>query len=252
VTSIIYESAGRAREYSELAANLYRGCDHGCLYCYAPRVLKCKREEFDHPSVRKDCLKKLEKDAKNLSGLGETRSILLSFTTDPYNHLDEDLQITRKAIEILHQNGLEISLLTKGGKRSLRDLDLLSLHPELSQYGTTLVFSSEEDRARIEPGAAPTGERIECLKIVHDRGIYTYVSLEPVWDPDQTLKLIELSAPYVDLFKIGTLNYNIRRHEIDWSEFLKNVISLLSKLGKNYYIKKDLEYFREVEINGKN
>lgn len=240
MTTIIYETNGRAREYCELAANLYRGCDHGCLYCYAPLALKCKREEFSHPIVRKDVLAKLEKDAIQLKKEGEKRPILLSFTTDPYQKIEEKLQITREAIGILHENGLKISILTKGGRRSLRDIDLLCKYPELSEYGTTLVFLDKKEETEIEPGAAPSLERIECLKIVHEMGIFTYVSLEPVWDPEQTMKLVELSAPYVDLYKVGKLNYNSRQKEINWGKFREDVIFLMNSLGKKYYIKKDL------------
>lgn len=240
MTQIIYETSGRAREYCELAANLYRGCDHGCIYCYAPLALKCKREEFSNPVVRKDVLSKLEKDAIQLKKQGEKRPILLSFTTDPYQKIDERLQITREAIEILHQYGLKISILTKGGKRSLRDIDLLSKNIQLTEYGTTLVFLDEKLREEIEPYATPTLERIECLKVFHDKGFFTYASLEPVWDPDQTLELIKLSAPHVDLFKVGKLNYNIRQKEINWKEFREEVLSLLKNLNKNYYLKTDL------------
>ena len=243
MTTIIYETGGRAREYCELAANLYRGCDHGCIYCYAPLALKCKREEFSHPVVRKDVLSKLEKDAIQLKKQGEKRTILLSFTTDPYQQIEEKLQITREAIEILHEHGLKISILTKGGRRSLRDFDLLTKRPDLSEYGTTLVFINEEQRKEIEPGAAPSLERIECLKEAHQRGIFTYVSLEPVWDPEQTLKLIEMSAPFVDFYKVGKLNYNARQKEIDWKSFKNIVIQVLEEKKKNYYLKTDLIQF---------
>ncbi|MDD5048404.1 MAG: hypothetical protein PHH09_05680, partial [Methanoregulaceae archaeon] len=134
-TTIIYESQGRAREYSELAANLYSGCDHGCVYCYAPLVTRKSREDFHHPTVRKNVMQKFWHDAKELERIGETRFILLSFTTDPYQKLDEDVQLTRQAIKILHSCNLKVSILTKGGSRSERDFDLLSANPELSQYG---------------------------------------------------------------------------------------------------------------------
>ena len=55
---IIYEPKGRAREYSPLAANLYRGCGHGCIYCYAPAVTFTAREVFrSHPCPRQDVLR---------------------------------------------------------------------------------------------------------------------------------------------------------------------------------------------------
>ena len=102
ITSIIYETKGRAKEYCELAANLYRGCEHGCIYCYAPSATFRKREDFCNATVRADVLKKFRKDVIELEKKGETRSVLLSFTTDPYQPLDVKEQLTRKAIEILH------------------------------------------------------------------------------------------------------------------------------------------------------
>lgn len=43
---LIYRPKGRAGEYAKLALNVYRGCDHGCTYCYSPRILRRKREDF--------------------------------------------------------------------------------------------------------------------------------------------------------------------------------------------------------------
>ena len=59
----IYEPRGAAAEYAPLACNLYRGCGHGCKYCYAPACLRMGREEFARPAPRPgilDALGKLE------------------------------------------------------------------------------------------------------------------------------------------------------------------------------------------------
>lgn len=242
-TSIIYESGGKAREYCELAANLYRGCGHCCTYCYAPATIRVSRDEFCTPRVRPSVLFKFEKDAEILERVGETRSILLSFTTDPYQPLDVEEGLTRKAIQILHNHQLKVSILTKGGKRSERDFDLLEQHPELSEYGVTLVFTEERYQKEIERGAAPTQERIASLKKAHSLGIYTYISLEPVWVPEQTLELIDLTKDFVDFYKVGKLNYNPQEKNVDWSNFKRDVINRLEKYGKKYYIKKSLQFF---------
>jgi len=242
-TTIIYESRGKAREYCELAANLYRGCSHCCSYCYAPATIREKREEFCKPRVRKDVLNKFEKDAFELERIGEKRTVLLSFTTDPYQPLDIKEGITRKAIQILHNHGLKVSILTKGGKRSERDFDLLSKKPELSEYGTTLVFTDENFRKEIEKGAATTEERINAIRKAHDLGIFTYVSLEPVWIPAQTLELIDLTKDFIDFYKIGKLNYDPQQKKVDWSEFKQELVKKLDNYGKNYYIKKSLQIY---------
>jgi len=249
-TLIIYEPQGRAREYSELAANLYRGCDHGCIYCYAPLATRIKRESFHQPCVRSNVIEKFRQDAESLARVGEDRPILLSFTTDPYQRLDVKEQLTRKAIKILHSNNLNVSILTKGGERSERDFDLLSARPELSEYGTTLVFTNEKLREEIEPYAASTEERINALKRAHERGIRTYVSLEPVWDPNQTLAIIDKTSQFVDFYKVGKLNYNAHQNSIDWKQFKIDVISKLNELNKGYYIKKDLQKYERAVSGG--
>ena len=48
----IYEPKGKAREYSPLALNLYDGCDHGCKYCYVPKIKQRFKPAYDHESVR--------------------------------------------------------------------------------------------------------------------------------------------------------------------------------------------------------
>ena len=243
MTEIIYESRGRAREYSELAANLYKGCDHGCSYCYVPRVTRQARDAFLKPSVRDDVLNRFLNDAIKLEKKGEKRFILLSFTTDPYMHLDETVQLTREAIKILLTHNLRISILTKGGRRSERDFDLLASQPDRAMYGASLVFTDEEMRKAIEPNAAPTKERIEALKKAHDMGIFTYVSLEPVWSPEQSLEIIDRTHEFVDHYKAGKLNYNAQQRAVDWSKYHKDVVALLESYDKDYYIKKDLRRY---------
>ena len=96
---VIYEPAGKAREYSPLAVNLYRGCGHKCEYCYAPRILRMSTEGFHNPTQRKkDLIKKIEADVKELSQKGCTDPILLCFTCDPYQPIDVEYRLTRRVI----------------------------------------------------------------------------------------------------------------------------------------------------------
>ena len=243
--NVIYETKGKAREYCELAANLYRGCSHGCIYCYAPSATYRQREDFyNNVTPRNNILKQLDKDAAELQRSGETRSVLLSFTSDPYQKLDVKEKLTRNAIKILHAHDLKVTILTKGGRRSERDFDLLSSRPELSLYGATLVFSDESLRQEIEPGAAPTKERIQSLEIAHDEfKIPTWASFEPVWTAEQSLELMKEAMDYIDIFKIGKLNYNPQSKNVDWKQFAHDAIKLMKDNNKNYYIKKDLRKF---------
>jgi DNA repair photolyase len=137
-------------------------------------------------------------------------------------------------LEILHEHGLGVELLTKG-KNATRDFDILG---ENDRFARTLTFVSPELSLEWEPKAALPEERIDSLREAHVRGIRTWVSLEPVVDPAQTLELIRLTYPFVDLYQVGTLNY--LPNETDWSGFLKDVTALLKSLNKDYIIKQDL------------
>lgn len=240
----IYEPKGRAREYAELALNLYRGCSHGCTYCFAPGSLHMTRFDFSKPQPRNNILAAIEAEAPKFHG----KSVFLCFSTDPYQHIDEEHQLARKAIEILHANSVAVRILTKGGQRSTRDFDLLwkddgSDDPRIDAYGATLTLLDDREH-QFEPNAAPTYERIHALEEAHERGIYTWVSLEPVIDPKQTLQLITMTHEIVDEFKVGKWNHDSRANNIDWKTFVKQAVSLLEKYGNKYYIKRDLQEYR--------
>lgn len=235
---VMYEPSGRAGEFAPLAANLYRGCAHGCRYCYVPQVIKMKRDAFcNQPGPRKDVLRSLEKDARRHAG--DDREILMCFTCDPYQPIEKELGITRKAIMILMENGLRFTLLTKGGMLATRDFDLLAGY-EKCRFGTTLIFTDQNDADRWEPHARPVLERIETIKEAYERGIRTWVSLEPVIDPGQALELIRLLSPVVGHWKVGKLNYRTPDRPVDWKGFREDVKGLLDSLGADYYIKKSL------------
>lgn len=237
--SIIYEPAGKAKEYSELAANLYKGCSHACLYCYAPAATFTDRVKFSKEiSPRKNVLEQLAKDVEKYRG--DTRQILFSFTSDAYQPVEEKLQLTRRALQLMIDAGLRVTVLTKGGLLAARDFDLLVKSP-FSQFAVTLTTDDNEKSLLWEPGAAKPEERLSVLRQAHARGIFTWVSFEPVFDPAAVYRLIEETAPYVDFYKVGKMNYHPSAATINWPEFREKVTALLEEKGKKYLIKKDLQ-----------
>jgi DNA repair photolyase len=243
---VIYEPRGKAREYSPLAANLYKGCGHKCTYCYAPGATRTSREQFGEPEPRLNIIDKLIKDVQSMRG--DPRRILLSFTTDPYQPIDEKLLLTRYALRLMTDAGLAVNILTKGGVRSTRDFDLLKLNPE-NRYGCTLTYIDDEDSLAAEPNAALPGERISALRQAHDAGIFTWVSLEPLLDLAQAAKLLIYAADCVDLVKIGKLNHADQPYTgIEFTSFLRWAISFLRKKNKDFYIKQDTRPFCGVEL----
>ena len=239
--SVIYEPRGRAKEYSPYALNLYLGCMHGCRYCYAPHALQRTAENyFIKPTPRRDVLKYLEKDLRQRR---YDKQILLSFIGDVYCETADDNQTTREALNLLNAFHAPVAVLSKGGGRMLRDMDIFRAFGDRIAVGATLTFHDECKSREWEPDAALPADRLKALKILHDVGIKTFASFEPVVEPEESLKLIEqtLLDNSVDHDKIGKLNnYKGLDKGIDWREFLIRALKLLRPAKKQIYIKESL------------
>lgn len=234
---IIYAPRGQAGEYSKLATNPYRGCGHRCLYCYVPAAIHITRAEFDAGARDRAVYRRgIVSDAKKYQALGVREQVLLSFTTDPYHPFDTSL--TRHAIEVLVEHGLDFCTLTKGGSRGLRDLDLF--RPERDAFASSLTLLDEKESEKWEAGAASPRDRMETLERFRAAGVFTWVSLEPVIRVEDTLELIRRTHSFVDLYKVGRLNYSKLTGKIDWRVFTGRVLDVLGKVGAEHYIKRDL------------
>jgi DNA repair photolyase len=113
------------------------------------------RKEFDAGAVAKPkFLERLEKDAIKYQALGITEQVMLSFTTDPYH--PGDTSLTREVIKMLQRYGLGLCVLTKGGRRALRDLDLF--RPGRDAFASTLTSLDDASSRKWERYAAlPAG-----------------------------------------------------------------------------------------------
>jgi DNA repair photolyase len=234
---VIYKPKGRAAEYAKWAVNLYRGCTHGCTYCYAPQVLHMERGDFNAQCVeRPGILDKLRHDAKVIAEQGGLNDpVLFCFTSDAYQ---PGAYATRAALSIMREFNIPFMVLTKG-YMAWRDFDL---YGKDDLFGVTLTVG-HPDSAKWEPNAATPSERMKNLYDAHNRGIRTWVSLEPVIDPAQTLLLIDLTHEYVDHYAVGKLNYHPLAKTIDWAKFLKDVLEKLRTYGNSYYIKESLREY---------
>ncbi len=239
----IYEPRGRAREYGELAVNIYTGCNHGCSYCYARQMKQrwTRKGEpcaFDTVTPRPGIVEAVRRQFEREKITG--RTIFLCFTCDPYP-ADIDTAPTREIIQAIKDSGNNVRVLTKGGSRAERDFDLLG-PPDW--FGVTITESNALFvPSKREPKAAPCAERLATLERAKQSGVSTWVSLEPVLDPATAFRLIKC-GDYIDLFKIGKLNHAATPPEIvkagGWAAFGKEVERLCRECGRNYYIKEDL------------
>lgn len=227
----IYVSSGPAREYAEYSLNLHNGCSHGCQYCYAK-----KRFSGDCTTrVKKARLENIEADLKGWKG--ERKPVHLTFMGDPYDLVREDNSDVRSVLELFKKYRHPFQVLTKGGEKAIDDFDL---YFEGCRFGCTLTFMDEKDSRNWEPGAALPIGRIAALKEAHDRGIETWVSLEPIIDPCHTLALIDASHKYVDFYGVGKWNHDPTANGIVWPRVRSEVEARLKKYGKTYMIKEAL------------
>lgn len=236
---VIYEPAGRAREYASLALNLYSGCGHGCKYCYAPAALKKDRALFwNRPEPRdRSFFGKFENDLKLLAGKN-VEPVLMCFSCDAYQPLNDKLQYARKAIMLFNKYDVAFQVLSKGGMRCVSDFELYK--PGRDVFAATLTFLDDSKSLQWEPGAALPGDRLEALQLAHEAGIKTWVSLEPVIEPAESLKCIEACIDFVDGFKVGTWNHDARAANIDWKKFGMEAVKKIKEAGKELYVKHDL------------
>jgi len=234
----IYEPAGRAREYSPLALNYFKGCDHGCIYCYVPNMLGRFNSNYSHENVINPTdFESLKKSAKKMQGCD--KQILLSFTGDPY--CGSENGETRKVLDILNFYGHKVAILTKNPEKALKDLDVIKSFGDRIKVGSTLTFSNEKDSLEWEKGAPISDSRINGLKKFKENGVITWASFEPVIKTDQSLELLKEVSTFIDHVRIGKINnYKGIDKKIDWSKFIFDSVRICRDSNLKFYIKNDL------------
>lgn len=247
----IYTPTGAAREYSPLALNYIKGCDHGCVYCYVPIMMKKFNRDYIHSDVyikeEKTLMKELASSMRKHRN--SPHQVFLSFLTDPYSHFNKETKLTRRVLEMLLEHQIPVSILSKGGYNILDDLDVIDRFGDNIQVGGSLTFVDKDLSKKWEKNSSDPEERFDALRILHAHGVRTWASMEPVIYPDQSLEIMELTHPYVDGFKIGKLNH-FKKHEtkFDWPQFLRDAVAIMRKHNKLFYIKKDLLAFKPDDL----
>jgi len=237
----LYQPRGEAAEYAPLAVNLYRGCPNGCRYCYVPGCLRMPAERFHAEAVpRTGIIEALWMDLRRLRPDG--RPVLLSFSSDPYPVTELLYGVTREAVRLLGESGWRVRVLTKMPSLSVRDWGLFEGFGV--EFGVSLVWADDSRRAEWEPHADCVEYRVACLRAAKAAGLRTWVSMEPVIDDGEALRVLELAGDCVDVWRIGKLNHHPEiERRIDWSAFLHELLVELHASGSRYYIKNGLWRF---------
>lgn len=238
---VVYEPRGRAREYAELACNTYSTCPHGCRYCYAKSVMHKSAEEFHRCAVaREEPIRRyFESDMIEMKNSCDKRRVHLNFISDPYPPEEKTIRLTRYCIEKACEHGIGINILTKGRYDVVRaDFDIMQKADV--HFGVTCSFSDDSYRKEWEPNASSVQDRVRLLKEAKGLGMFTWVSMEPVIAPEQAIDFLRRMNGFVDLWKVGKLNYMSEANTTDWKKFRDDFTQEADALGAKYMLKKSL------------
>lgn len=158
--------------------NLYRGCQHGCIYCDARSRCYGMDHAFEDIAVKKNAPRLLE------AALRKKRKPCMIGTgamSDPYIPLETELRLTRRCFELVAQYGFGLAVQTKSD-RVLRDLDLFCRINEQAKCVVQMTLTTfDESLCRIvEPNVCTTQARYAALKTLQANGIPTVVWMDPI------------------------------------------------------------------------
>jgi len=158
--------------------NIYRGCSHGCIYCDSRSTCYGFQYPFEDIEVKENAPDLLE---QALRSKRKRCMIGTGAMCDPYLPLEEQLQLTRKCLELIDRYEFGAAVLTKSA-RILRDMDLFrSINEKTKAVVQMTLTTYDESLCRIlEPNVSSTQERFEALLQFRDAGIPTIVWLCPI------------------------------------------------------------------------
>jgi DNA repair photolyase len=168
----------------ETSVNPYRGCEHGCIYCYARPTheylgFSAGTDFESRIMVKIDAPQLLERELS--SQKWSPKVIAISGVTDPYQPVERRLKITRGCLEVLARFRNPVGIITKN-RLVTRDIDLLG---ELAQFSAAAVnisvTSLDETLQRLlEPRTSPPGARLEAITMLRNAGVPVGVMVAPI------------------------------------------------------------------------
>ena len=164
--------------------NPYRGCEHGCIYCFA-RPTHAYHDlspgvDFESRLFVKPDAAKLLHAALSRPGY-DVAPIALGTNTDPYQPIEDHWRVTRSVLELLLETKHPFTITTKSD-RVLRDLDILVPAAKLGIASVAISVTSLEPKIHrtLEPRAPAARKRIAAIRTLTDAGVAAYVSIAPI------------------------------------------------------------------------
>jgi DNA repair photolyase len=202
-------------------ANLYKGCTHGCVYCYAPSLTHDERKWGSYVDVKVNAPQVLERELRGL----RKDEVFLSSASDPYQPVEARYGITRRCLEVLQRHRCPVSILTRS-PLVLRDLDLIKRF-EWVRVGMSITSVPVR---RFEPGVPPLQRRIDTLRKLSKAGVSTWVSLAPVIPG---IVLVDLDELFEELSSAGVSSVSFGVLRLAGYEESKLMFETTAAMGTN-------------------
>lgn len=174
---------------ADYVINPYRGCEFGCLYCYARRP--------DAPAVKINLPEVLEKELR----AKRPRRVLLGSATECFQPLEQKYRLTRQALQILAKHKIPCTILTKS-HRVADDLDILAVDPANKIY-FTINFHSDSLIRALEKGSPDLSQRLEAVKKIIAAKIALRIHAGPyiphLGDIENLLKLLPVGIKEINV-----------------------------------------------------
>jgi len=164
--------------------NMYQGCEHGCIYCYARNTHEfwgySAGLDFERRILVKENAPKLLEDLLKKK-TWKASTIVMCGNTDCYQPAEKQFKITRQCLAVFLKYKHPVAIITKNAL-VLRDLDILKQLAKDNLIGVTISITSlsEETRRILEPRTASIKKRLETVKVLSDNGIPVNVMMAPI------------------------------------------------------------------------
>ncbi|MBZ9739124.1 MULTISPECIES: PA0069 family radical SAM protein [unclassified Mesorhizobium] len=205
--------------------NPYRGCEHGCVYCFARPThsfmglspgLDFESKLFAKPDAARLLDKELSKDGY------QPRTIAIGTNTDPYQPIEKQYRIMREILEVLEARGHPVGIVTKSAL-VVRDIDILSRMAErgLAKVALSVTTLDRMLARTMEPRASTPTKRLEAIRQLSDAGIPASVMVAPIIPglTDQEMERILDSAYHAGAREAG---YVVLRLPLEVSPIFKD------------------------------
>lgn len=223
--------------------NPYTGCASGCMFCHA-----CFMQQFTN-HIDENWGEFI--DVKRWDGIVRTkrtvkdRNILTSTVTDPYNPIEKEYKNTRYILERLQEIGCNLTVCTRSDL-VLRDLDILK---DMKANVVISVNTLDENFVKGCENTTPIQDRLKALKKLHDEGIYTILSVSPIFPYITDFEeIIETSKDYINEYWFENLNLR-QPYKETVLNFIQHTYPEYTEQYNNIYIEKDNEYWFFLKHN---